>query len=359
MRVPLFVRLATSLLALLSASVVSADLGAKVRPVNEAAARSLSGYGAPGLAVEAIDPGGLAQSLDLKVNDVVLEVNGVRTLLENDLARAVRSVTDANLLVFSRGARKRTVSVEATSPVRAAFVVSREALDDPDSEWPKIAKATGLAVDIVAEIPSDLSKYSCLMLSKGGASRPGSSATIERYLRAGKGVVLIGSEPVWLAGGTYDPDDDYQWGLSNISSWLGFSKLVVSRGFLINRDTTTLTQNKPLNSELPKGEKLFSYNGRGNYLGVSPSGMSETAIQMATWASFDDNDSKTCSMVYQRYGEGRVFWTFAASHPNYPRLQELLVAGILWAAGGGKPAGAHPSVKSNRLIPGSSVIVAQ
>ncbi|MCZ7580403.1 MAG: hypothetical protein M5U21_06245 [Fimbriimonadaceae bacterium] len=283
----------------------------------------------------------MADYLGLKDKDVVIEANAVRTLRVDDLMRAIRSKEEYNRVIYSREGRKRTIEIATTRSERVALILSQDQIDDPDSELPPVVRAAGLQVDIMASLPPKLSKYAAIVIASEKAAKPGVNDAIRSYLRTGGGVVLIDQIPIYLCGDVYDRDREYQWRLEKISEWFGASRITVTGGYYVRESELTIGQNKPIGTTFSNGQRLFSFTGKLDYFGINELNMNDTAVPMAWWSNFTGNgggggfggrDGRHCGIFYQRYGEGRVYYQFKATMPSYPRLQELFVAGVRWAA---------------------------
>ncbi|MHB8636091.1 MAG: PDZ domain-containing protein [Fimbriimonadaceae bacterium] len=321
---------------LLAIGAHAENFSAKVTAISEANARSLCGYGAAGVAIDSAENGGLAVFLGLRARDVVLEVNGVRTTRPEDIARSVRPRSEQNTVTYARDGRKWTITVAATVSLRVAFVLPPDIVDDPDDPWVKIGTATGLNAEFLSSIPKDLSRFAVIVLASDRAAKPELVPALRRFLSKGGGVVLLGTVPESLCGGSAQVRDAWGGHTNAIADWFGTGVLDYAyRGGLDGADLAVRT-NRPLATEFTVGQKVFAYVGVQPGLFAWGDKLVDTAVPVATWTwAREDNETQTRQPVgafYNRYGDGRVYWQYESLSPNQPSLQELLVAAIRWAA---------------------------
>lgn len=318
-------------LAASPASVSQDRFGAELRAVNESTARTLSGYAAPGVAVVKVQPSGMAEAFDLVADDVILEVNGTRTLQPADVTGAIRPQTDANTVTYSRRSRKWIKSVVAERPVRAGFLVAPEVADDRENEWIGVGRTSGVAADVLGRTPADLSRYAAIVVVSAKPLRAESAAAIQEFVRKGGGVVLVGMVPQDLSS-VIQPN--WRRGLSPIASWLGASDIDTNGNDWEDRGFLAANVNNPVGSRLRSGDQLFSYIARADVPVVWEVALAETTGIVAKWNFRSEGGGGAAVGAFtNRYGEGRVYWQSVASSPNHPKLSQLLAAGIRWAAG--------------------------
>lgn len=325
-------KMITSLLPALLLAVVSGgnsqDLfGAELKGVNDTTARSLSGYAAAGVAVVRISPDGLAEAFELAENDVVLEVNGTRTLQPTDVNRAVRPLSDANTITYSHNARKWTKSVVAEKVLRVAFIVAPEVADDKENEWIGLGRVSGVAAEVTGRFPQDLSKYAAIVIVDAKPARASFMPGLAEYIRKGGGVVVIGTVPDALAT-SIRPGQE----LAPIASWFGASQLYDSY-YGAERGSLAINVNNPVGSKLRSGDQIFAYIANDHLPSVGDQELADTTGVVARWSFDHGNPGGGVGAFTNRYGEGRVYWQAVPTSPNYPKLQELFLAGIRWAAG--------------------------
>lgn len=297
--------------------------GADVRPVTESEAQQISGIASPGLSVEAVGEDGVAALLGLQAKDVILELNGTRTLQPNDLQRAVRSKDEGQRAVYLRDGRRRTQVVTNPQAAKIAMVLDPLATDDPDSPWRAVAEATGLEVDYRADLPPDFSQYAAVVIQHEAAVQPQSADDLALYLRKGGSVGLFHGVPLKLA----DNGED----MSRIAEWLGVRRLAWLGE---DPDKVVLNANRVWGTSITSGQQLYRTVGRWTF---GAAGLSEPGPRFAPVARVEQREWRHVGpyipMFYNRYGDGRVFYSgLPIDAPDYPLLKELTVAAIRWLA---------------------------
>ncbi|MGD0805237.1 MAG: hypothetical protein ABSA11_14325 [Candidatus Bathyarchaeia archaeon] len=110
---------------------------------------------------------------------------------------------------------------------------------------------TGLIVNRSAEIPSDLSRYSVVVIDCYWVGNPSDSQILRNYIFNGGGVVLISGTPPYFVKNdkTLHP---LQNDLSEIADWLGASSYYNVEG------QAQITVNNPLGTSLHLNQMVFS-----------------------------------------------------------------------------------------------------
>ncbi|MBV6503984.1 MAG: hypothetical protein AKCLJLPJ_02079 [Fimbriimonadales bacterium] len=303
------------------------ELGGKLRKVNDQQARDTSGYGVSGVAVDSVDTGGLLDYFGLRAKDVLLDVNGVRTLAEADVQRAFRPKDDANTMQFSRDGRKWMLSVLPATTKRVAFVVPPELVDDPDNPYKTIALNAGVVADFSPTLPREFSTYAAIVLVNPQTATPNSVAGLREYLRKGGGVLLTGVIPYVLAGQSSDYD---RADLASIADWFGAAHMWRAEA---SGHQLTVRANRAFGSAFRSGESLYTPAGEFPLPYLRPRDLSPDVVPVAEFSWDDYGDQVRMVMALSRkYGEGRVAYCFTASDPAWPKLQELFIAAVRWCA---------------------------
>lgn len=301
-------------------------IGAKLRSVEEPEARTLAGFAVRGVAIEEVQPGGLIELMGLRVGDVVVQVNATRCERPEDITRGARALDDANLVIYWRGGRKWTIECSAPQAKKLAAVLPPIEIDDPDSAWKLVLKASGLVVDLMPELPPNLDQYAAVLLANEQVAKPAITADLKRFLAKGNGVALVGWTPNRLAG-----SDGEETELRNIADWFGSSGMGRTEGWSAGR--LVLRANKPFGTQLTAGQNVYGYKGEQVWPCLfRPEWLGPRVVPLAAWAHVNPRVPDACGAFYHRYGDGRVFYTPLVHDVNYPLAAELAAAGLRWVA---------------------------
>ncbi|MGD0803386.1 MAG: hypothetical protein ABSA11_04855 [Candidatus Bathyarchaeia archaeon] len=152
-----------------------------------------------------------------------------------------------------------------------------------------------LIVDRSSEIPSDLSKYSVVVIDCYWAGNPSDSQILSDYILKGGGVVLISGTPPYFVihNKTLHP---LQNDLSTIEDWLGASSYYNVEGRVL------ISVNNPLCTSLHFNQTVFM----GPWSQSALFDLQPGAIPVAVWT-----EGGVFAYTYE-HGSGRVY--YQASH---------------------------------------------
>lgn len=225
-------------------------------------------------------------------------------------------------------------------PVRPVLEV---VMGEPQLE--EMVKSLGLVHRSSVAVPSKLDHYSCVILNNENAATPKVMERLKDYTRHGGGVVALGAVPLRLAGqervGSHEA-------LKSIVDWFGCrdTRSVQSDWWFYNRAqcrwqglpaSVLANTDRVLGTANKRGSVLFTYKGDRHYVMVSEP--DEFCEIVAVWESESVEPAREgrnpVAAMSHTYGLGRVYWQSVFDEPNYPRLRDLLRAGI-WRAATGK-----------------------
>lgn len=298
----------------LIAFALAVDFGAKLEAVASDQAKKLSGVSTAGVVVRSTSPGGLAEDLGLKPDDVIHEINGTKIRTPRDAETAVNRPEEQIALTYARDGRIRTVTV--SPPVAAGRVCF---VGDSNNEYVALVKAAGVEVDARLALPKDLAPYSVVVVVNETAAKPDLAGVLKSYLRSGGGVVLVSDIPGRIC------NDQWQ----TIAEWFGVGGRY--RYMTHEGGAMKICANRPLDSKFKRGDILYRPVGQIYRYGFDRSRLGENAFAIADW-----EDKEACVSVFtHQYGRGRLFYQIGANEPNNPKLDELFTVGVRWAAGQG------------------------
>ena len=217
------------------------------------------------------------------------------------------------------------VSAVATIPAQIPRVLYVPAGDNQNPNINQILENHCFEIDQSTGIPSDLSSYQIIILSKNEASNPAAANSIKRFLENGGVAVIMGGTPKLLAGNTED--------LAFISDWFGANWYGNDGGY------ATVLSDYVLWSDLLIGDRV-DYSSTNNAASVYD--FNPETIATSSWTSY----GRTHSFIHS-YGAGRIF--YYAGDPGYsedpnPKIKEnslkLFEKGLEWVAAIASPVDA-------------------
>ncbi len=188
--------------------------------------------------------------------------------------------------------------------------------DTPNPNIEEILIQQGFGIHRSIEIPSNLNRYSLLILQKCNSNQINNR--IRDFIMGGGGVIVIGDCPKSLAGGIGD--------LSSIKEWFGALRYENDCGYGV------ITVKNPLGGDLINGE-IFDYSMPSQCGKSSVDNLDCNALQISLWSE----RKKTYSFIF-KYGKGRVF--YYAGNPGMDGLSDsemitkglkLFEVGLIWA----------------------------
>jgi hypothetical protein len=189
----------------------------------------------------------------------------------------------------------------------------------PNPNIDEILIENGLGIQHFDQIPSDLSDYSLVIVSKDEACDSTTANYIKNFVQNGGGAIIIGGIPKLLAGNTDD--------LSTISDWFGAGWYGNDCGY------ATVAIDNLLGTDLKLGDNV-DYAATSNCSADSVYGENAEIIVTSKWA----NQGRTHSFLHN-FGGGGLF--YYAGDPGYPEDSDpvtvengliLFEAGLGWVA---------------------------
>jgi hypothetical protein len=190
--------------------------------------------------------------------------------------------------------------------------------DSPDPNIDEMPIQKGLGIKHFNEIPTDLSDYDLLIVSKYEACNSYTASCIKNFVQNGGGAIIMSSTPKFLAGNTND--------LSSIRDWFGAGTYGNDCGYAI------VSIPNPFGTDLLVNDTL-DYTPMDTCQGASVYNLNADSTIISAW-----NGGGTHSFIHS-FGQGRVF--YYGGNPGYcedpnPKIKEnslkLFEAGLVWAA---------------------------
>jgi HEAT repeat protein len=177
---------------------------------------------------------------------------------------------------------------------------------EPDSKTKSLLSSIGLKVKKSNNIPSDLTKYSLIIVNQEGCN-PRTARFIEKYVRYGGGVLVNGAAAYYFAGNSTD--------LSNISEWFG------ARTYTnVGNSYAQIKFDNPLGSDLLAGDVVGFNKSWGGAAVANPL---KDAIIISIW----DYSSGNLHAFIHSYYDGRVSHINSLYNENSVKLFKAL---CLW-----------------------------
>jgi hypothetical protein len=193
--------------------------------------------------------------------------------------------------------------------------------DSPNPNIDEIMIEHGLGIKHFIDIPSDLSDYSLLIISKDEVCNPLTAGYIRNFVLNGGGALIMGSTPKLLAGNTSN--------LSSIKDWFGAGTYGNDCGY------GTIAIDHSFGTDLLVNDKV-DYMPANTCWADCVEDPDHDATSISTWSG-----RHAIHSFKHIFGYGRVF--YYAGDPGYfgnpdPVLIEnsltLFEAGLVWAAAG-------------------------
>lgn len=174
-------------------------------------------------------------------------------------------------------------------------------------------------LDVTAEVTHDYSEYDLIVASDIGSELQLMLPYIKEFVKEGGGYVYVSGAAYWSK-------------LSSNSDWLGASSV----GYTGSGESAHISVNNPFGTSL-KTRDILKQQGPSESGAQSVSGLDDDANVLAEYSS-----GSTYAYSYE-YGDGRIYYQ-ADTNPSdagsgaEERIETLLSAALLWAAGdGGSP----------------------
>jgi len=168
----------------------------------------------------------------------------------------------------------------------------------------------------VDTIPENMEEYDLVIVNTYTAPWQGTADYMKNYIANGGGAVILGGVPAMFP---YPYPHGYTtqgyYNISYISDWFGSSRYANTGG------TARITMDNPLGTTYYSGDILISGVGYAS-AAVTNLHPDDTQI-LARW------DTGPVFAFTHTYGNGRVFYLAGS---GYPAIDELYLAGVLWAA---------------------------
>ena len=168
----------------------------------------------------------------------------------------------------------------------------------------------------VDTIPENMEEYDLVVVNTYTAPWQGTADYMKNYIANGGGAVILGGVPAMFP---YPYPHGYTtqgyYNISYISDWFGSSRYANTGG------TARITMDNPLGTTYYSGDILISGVGYAS-AAVTNLHPDDTQI-LARW------DTGPVFAFTHTYGNGRVFYLAGS---GYPAIDELYLAGALWAA---------------------------
>jgi hypothetical protein len=244
--------------------------------------------------------------------------------------------------------------LEVTSDYSGPLALYVPTADSPNPNIDEILIENGFGIRHFNEIPSDLSDYTLLIVSKDEACNSITANYIKNFVQNGGGAIIIGGTPKLFAG---NKDD-----LSSIKDWFG------AGSYGNDCDYGMVAVDHPFGTNLLVNDRV-DYSPTSTCSGTSVNGLDSEATLITQWSNL-----KKIHSFKHAFGQGRVF--YYAGNPGYsadpnPQLIEngltLFEAGLLWAATpttqysltvsvAGDPAGGSVSPSSQTVSHGATAV---
>lgn len=294
------------------------EFGADLKGVNAAEAKRASGIDRAGVLVVKVSTGGIADDLGLRSDDVIQEINDTRTLAPKDVTATVGDGSVALSIKYARAGRLRVSQRSAArdAAIRVAFIGSET------SDTAELLRSAGLTLDCTPNVPGQLGSYEVVVLENERVCKPELNDRIRAYLKRGGGIVLVMGTPAHFAGlsKVYNARTE----LALIADWFGCAAIYGSNE---GEQSVLAAVNRPFGTSFRSGERLMTHKGGLDFGYLKNEDLNERAEEIASWATGG------VAALRNRYTEGRVYWQEQPTWPDNPKLGQLFIAGVRWAAG--------------------------
>jgi hypothetical protein len=211
--------------------------------------------------------------------------------------------------------------LEVTSDYSGPMALYVPSGDSPNPNIDEIMIEDGFGIKHSDDVPSDLNDYSLLIVSKNEVCNLLTSDFIKNFVLNGKGALIMGGTPKFLAGNTSN--------LGSIRDWFGAGTYTNDCGY------GTVAINQPFGTDLSVNDEV-DYMTTNTCLADSVENLEPDATRISTWSK-----GQTVDSFKRVFGPGRVF--YFAGNPGYPKDPnptiiknglDLFEAGLVWAAAG-------------------------
>ena len=217
-------------------------------------------------------------------------------------------------------------------------------------EFREMVESLGCPYRSSVVVPTKLEYYSCVILNNENAVSGKLVERLKRFAKAGGGVVMVGAIPLKLVDVQNLPSpapwESSCLTLKSISDWFGCPGILkvdynsATSGHWLGTPASVIAKtDRPLGTSIEKGTTLLRYQG-GAAAYPMLDGADEFTEIVAEWQSepteeqhYDVKVRYIAAMAHP-YGSGCIYWQSVVDEPNYPKLKELLRAGIWRAATG-------------------------
>lgn len=207
--------------------------------------------------------------------------------------------------------------------VRVLYVGSDEDMVHNEGVKNLLTRA-GLIVDARPSLPDSLSQYRVVIYDKTtypNDRRQQESAAKALYAVAGSGRgVVLGGVATWEFGGLSGE-------MREASSWVGCGYFNYYRR---NGGTLQFARSQPFGVTGSVGTTIHQFAGEMYCNLAVPEKLESSSQAVAQLVSGREN---AIGAYANRFGNGRVYFQYLTYHPNSPRLNELFIGGVKWAAG--------------------------
>jgi hypothetical protein len=189
----------------------------------------------------------------------------------------------------------------------------------------RLLQAEGLGPAQTDSLPveRELQHVNCLVIDDVVGLTTDGGETVRGFLRAGKGVCLVGRAALSLAGARQPG-----WGLTArvgpIADWLGVGDFRMTEA-----ESAEVLVDRPFGTLFRAGQRIYTRPGGLTclYVGYDPGELMEP-IMGSPWGF----GNYSVIAFSSKYGEGRVYWqAFCPDDPNYPEAGRLFVSAVRWA----------------------------
>lgn len=211
--------------------------------------------------------------------------------------------------------------------------------EDPlmDDGVRRALSAAGYEVKISAELPTALDNYAVVVLASGAASEPTALEELRRFIAKGGGFVLAWNAPFGLAGSfpTMFGGGD----ASEIAEWVGAAGFSNKSWWALNYDledpSIRLGLSDPFgrHRDWSAGDVLWAAKGKLKHPWTAVEKLAERTIVVAHLLDAHRPGEFAVSAYAHEFGQGRVYFQSLPHATNSPKLIDLFVSGVQWAAG--------------------------